>query len=124
MSTVDACDLTEDIESIEVLSGVAVVEITRIVEEDWNACFPSMPVKVSLRQMDGGRVKGLSPGDRVTMHVKFPKGYEVGDLLHVHLPASLSWVHGGAKVKSFSLDFEGEDELTCPLVVTEGLNGR
>ena len=36
----------------------------------------------------------------------------------------MSWIAGGGRVKKLSMDFEGKNELTVPLVVTGPIAGR
>ena len=36
----------------------------------------------------------------------------------------MSWIQGGGKVKQFSMDFEGRDELRIPLIVTSKIEGQ
>ena len=48
----------------------------------------------------------------------------MGDLVHVALPACMSWIHGGGRVKRFSIDFEGKDEVRVQIVVTAPIDGK
>ena len=44
--------------------------------------------------------------------------------MHVALPAALSWIEGGGKVKRFTRDFEGKSSVAVPLVVTGEIEGK
>jgi hypothetical protein len=118
-----AAQLSDTIESIEVLDGVAAVVVTRLHEEDWGAFAYDFPVKVSL-MANPDRFQHVTAGDRVELVVFLPDGYQAGDLVHVALPACLSWIQGGGKVKQFTLDFEGRDEVRIPLVVTSRIEDK
>ena len=124
MGSVDATRLQDQVETIEVLSGVVPVEVTRVHEEDWSRFSADLPVRIGFRDASGSRPGRLRVGDRVDLQVELPKGYQAGDLVHVALPASLSWIQGGAKVKRFTRDFEGKDSLTVPLAVTGAIDGK
>ena len=124
MSASEANALAQPIESIEVLEGVAAVEITSIKEDDWNVFEFAFPVRIGFRDRDHRKVDRFRAGDRVDLVISLPKGYRAGDLAHVSLPACMSWVEGGGKVKLFSMDFEGKDELVVPIIVTSKIKGR
>ena len=124
MDAAAAVSLADQVESVEVLEGCVPVEVTRIHEEDWSRYAGAFPIKVGFRGDGGGKVSRFRMGDRVDLKVELPKGYQAGDLLHVALPAAMSLIAGGARVKRFSLDFEGRSELSVPLVVTSGLQGK
>ena len=122
MSTTEATALDQPIESIEVLEGVAAVEVTSIKEDDWNVF--AFPIRVGFRDRDARKVERFRAGDRVDLVVSLPQGYQAGDLLHVSLPACMAWIEGGGKVKLFSMDFEGKDELVVPIIVTSKIKGQ
>lgn len=124
MSSSDAVKLTDQIETVEIVSGVVPVEVTRIHEEDWSRFKADLPLRVGFRDGDGKKVTKFRMGDRVDIQVELPKGYKAGDLVHVALPASLSWIEGGGKVKRFTKDFEGKSEVSVPLVVTGAIEGK
>jgi hypothetical protein len=124
MKTAEAVALKETIESIDVLDGVAMVEVTTIHVEDWSKMTADLQARVGFRDTAGRNMNRFRAGDRTEMSVSLPKGYRAGDLLHVCLPASMSWVHGGGRVKRFSVDFEGKSEVRVPLVVTAAIQGR
>jgi hypothetical protein len=124
MSTGDAAGLADQVESIEVLEGTASVEVTRIREEDWDHYTSGFPLRVGFRDPRDKKVNRFRMGDRVELLVNMPQGYKTGDLVHVCLPACMSWLQGGGKVKRFTMDFQGADELRIPLVVTSSIKGR
>lgn len=124
MSTAEAMALGDQVESVEVLDGVAAVEVSRIVEEDWDAFAAGVPVKVGFRDARDKRVKRFEMGDRVDLVVTLPGGYQAGDLLHVSLPGCMAWIQGGGKVKRFTMDFAGRSELRVPVVVTSAIDGK
>ena len=36
----------------------------------------------------------------------------------------MSWIHGGARVKRFTVDFAGKTELSVPVAVTSEIRGK
>ncbi len=124
MSASEANALDQQIESIEVLEGVAAVEITSIKEDDWNVFELAFPVRIGFRDRDSRKVDRFRAGDRVDLVISLPEGYRAGDLAHVSLPACMAWVEGGGKVKLFTMDFEGKNELIVPIIVTSKIKGR
>jgi hypothetical protein len=124
MTTHEATALGDQVESIEVVEGVTAVEVTRIHEEDWGSFSSDFPVRVGFRDSRGKRMKRFAMGDRTELAVSIPQGYQAGDLMHVSLPPCMSWLQGGGKVKRFTLDFEGNDELRVPVVVTSRFRGK
>ncbi|MEN8218052.1 MAG: hypothetical protein ABFS56_17125 [Pseudomonadota bacterium] len=112
------------IDSIEVLEGFAAVEVRRVYEENWGRYADNFPVSVDFRDAGDMRVEQVGAGDRIDLVVSLPEGCQTGDLVEVALPCSLSWTRGGSKVKRFTLDFEGQDELRIPLVVTSPIDGE
>lgn len=123
MASNDAVRLSDQVETIEVLEGFVPVEVSRIHEEDWSRFSADLPLRIGFRDGAGGGKTRFGMGDRVDLQVELPKGYQPGDLVHVALPASLSWIEGGGKVKRFTRDFEGSDRVTVPLVVTGEMAG-
>ena len=115
---------SENIESIEVKKGIVAVEVHQIHEEDWNKLKSTFPITVSFRNKRNRTISHFQQGKQVNLIVTLPKGYKIGDLLHVSLPACLSWIQGGGKVKQFSLDFAGKNNLSIPLVVTSKIAGK
>jgi hypothetical protein len=124
MDSAEAARLDDPAESIETIEGVVPVEVTRLVEEDWSRYSSDLPVKIGFRNAEGGKISRFAMGDRVDLSVSLPGGAKAGDLLHVALPAGMSWISGGARVKKFSRDFEGNSEITVPLVVTGRIEGK
>jgi hypothetical protein len=124
MTALEANQLTDNIESLEVLDGVAAVEIIRIHEENWESFAYHFPVKIGFRDSNGKTVKHFQAGERTELIVSLPNGYQMGDLIHVVLPPALSWIQGGGKVKLFTRDFEGKDEIKIPLIVTSKIEGK
>ena len=100
------------------------IEISRIHEEDWNRFEVGFPVRIGFRDANDKRKKRFRMGERAELVVTLPDGYQVGDLAHVSLPACLSWIRGGGKVKQFTMDFEGRDELRIPVIVTSKIEGQ
>jgi hypothetical protein len=123
MSALEATTLGERVETVEVLSGVAAVEVARILEEDWAAFAGGVPVKIGFRDGSDNRAGRFRMGDRVELVVSLSGGYQPGDLVHVSLPACMSWLHGGGKVKRFTVDFAGKDEVRVPVIVTGAIEG-
>lgn len=111
------------IESIEVLDGVAAIEVTRMIEEDWTAYAAGFAIKVGFRDSAGNPIRHFRTGNRADLVISLQDGYQEGDLLHIALPACMSWIRGGGKVKRFTLDFEGQDELHVPVIVTSAIHG-
>jgi hypothetical protein len=124
MTATEAAQLSVPIESIEVLEGVAAVEVTRCHEEDWGRFADNFPLNISFINASGLEVQQVRAGEWIELVILLPEGYQTGDLVHVALPACLSWIQGGAMVKHFSLDFEGKEELRIPLFVSSQIEGK
>jgi len=122
MTAIEAAQLKVPIESIEVLSGVAAVEVTRLHEEDWTRFADNFPIGIRFVNADNSEIQYVRAGDCIELVISLPKGYQTGDIVHVALPPCLSWIRGG--VKLFSLDFEGEEVLRIPLLVTSQIEGQ
>ena len=124
MTILEALQLSEPIESIEVLEGIAAVSVTRLIEEDWQQFTQQFPLKIEFRNNRDQKVTHFEAGERTDLVISLPDGYQSGDLVHVALPASLAWIQGGGKVKQFTRDFEGQDRLRIPLIVTSKIDGK
>ena len=118
MDLSEAIDLGDRVESVESIEGTVAVQALAIREEDWEEYGAGFEIRVGLRENGDRRPSLLQPGRRVDLVVGLEDGYRVGDLVHVDLPACLSWMRGGGLVKRFSVDFEGRDEIRIPLAVT------
>lgn len=123
LDTARAAALGGSVEQVRVLEGVAVVERTHLVVEDWATFRGGPAVTVGFRGPGGERRTRFERGERVDLVVRIAR-YTMGDILHVSLPACMTWVRGGARVKRLSLDFAGRTELVVPLVVTGEIHGR
>jgi len=125
MTLEEALTLTEPVTSVEVIEGVAAVEVTYLHTEDWEFFGQPFPITVDFRETDsaGKQKKRFALGNRLTLHITLPQGYRLGDLAHIVLPPCLSAIEGGAKVKRFTLDFAGRNQLQIPLLVTSKLQG-
>jgi len=95
-----------------------------IIEEDWHQFINQFPVQIEFRNSRNQKVTHFEAGGRIDLVISLPDGYQIGDLVHVALPACLSWIQGGGKVKRFTQDFEGKDELRIPLIVTSKIDGK
>ena len=80
MTALEATSSSDQVESIEVLDGVAAVEITRIHEEDWTRFEVGFPVRIRFRDANDKRKKRFRMGERAELVVTLPDGYQVGDL--------------------------------------------
>jgi hypothetical protein len=117
LATRDAAALEAPIREVGAVEGVAAVEVTRVIEEDWGRFLASVPVAVSLESA-GHASRRFTAGDAVDLRVRIESGYKDGDLLWVCLPDALSRIVGGGQVKRFSVDFAGQDEVVVPLAAT------
>jgi hypothetical protein len=125
MTLEEALTLEESLTSVEVIEGVAAVEVTYPHIEDWESFGQPFPIAVDFRETHSTskKKKQFTLGNRLTLQIVLPQGYRLGDIAHVVLPPCLSAIEGGAKVKRFSLDFAGQNELQIPLLVTSKLQG-
>jgi HPt (histidine-containing phosphotransfer) domain-containing protein len=125
MTLEEAFTLAEPVTSVEVVEGVTAVEVTYLHTEDWEFFGQPFPITVDFRETDsaGKQKKRFALGNRLTLHIALPQGYRLGDIAHVVLPPCLSAIEGGAKVKRFTLDFAGHNQLRIPLLVTSKLQG-
>ncbi|HLL52115.1 MAG TPA: hypothetical protein VK447_01130, partial [Myxococcaceae bacterium] len=104
---------------IEAVDGPLMVELERLREEDLNTSLRNdIPGTVRLERATAGRSGPMLPGERLELVVRLDAGYRAGDLLQVFLPPALAWLHGGVQAKGLVLDFEGQESLRVPLVVT------
>jgi hypothetical protein len=111
-------------EELAAVDAVVAVEVTRVVEERWDALATNVPLRVALEK-NGRPNRRLTVGDAVELRVQLEGGYKAGDLLWVCLPDSLSRLEGGAQLKRFSVDFCEKNELVVPLAATSTtLDGR
>ena len=106
----------DEMQSLFVLGGTALVELTTEVVEDWNAFRADLPVQVQLVSQETAN-GALYMGDTVELVVEVER-YEPGLLLHVCLPPALSRLQGGGEVKRFSVDFCGRKVVRVPLLAT------
>ena len=114
----EASKLADQVETVEVLNGVVAVEILRLREEDWSTYQGDFALRVGFRNEKGKITDRFQMGDRAELVVALTEGYRAGDLVHVDLPPAMAWIEGGGKVKRFSLDFEGKDEVRIPVIVS------
>jgi hypothetical protein len=106
-----------ELETIRAIQGVAAVEVTRFIEEDWGALRGDVSMRVWLEK-DGKPARDLATLDAVDLRVELKGGYKPGDLAWVCLPDALARIVGGGQIKRFSVDFKGRPDLTIPLAVT------
>ena len=124
MMAIEAACLNVPIESVEVLSGVAAVEVTQLYEEDWTRFADNFPISIRFVNANNSEIQHVKAGECIELVISLPRGYQTGDMVHVALPPCLSWIRGGAKLKLFSLDFKGEEVLRIPLLVTSHIEGQ
>lgn len=117
MSVREALDKKLEIKTLKVIEGVASVEVSKEIIEDWSKFSANVPMRLSL-QNDGQPAKSFTSGDSVDLHVVLEEGYKDGDLLWVCLPDALSRIVGGGQVKLFSIDFKGKNEVRISLAAT------
>ena len=102
---------------ISVEKGVALVEVTRLAEQDWSSFSATVPVHIDLHR-HGQNAWRCKPGDTLELIVRLEQACVTGDLVWVCLPDCLSRVVGGGQLKLFSVDFEGRQEVRIELAVT------
>jgi hypothetical protein len=124
MKANEAVALADQVESLEVHSGVVAVELNAIRTESWSELATGFSVRVGFRDGSGNKQRTFRQGDRTDLVVELPEGYQAGDLVHVALPAALSWMKGGGRVRQFTVDFEGETTVRVPLLVTGAIDGK
>jgi hypothetical protein len=111
----------QDFQELICREKLCLVQISKMVEEDWEQFDASVPMRLSLEK-DGRGGTSFTAGDSIDLKVELEDGYKVGDLVWVCLPDCLSRVMGGGQVKRFSVDFEGLNSITVPLAAT-GVTG-
>ncbi len=120
----DAASLKEfsnPIESIEVIEGCVLVELSQAVEHNWLDRTESMKITTDINnQTSNNKIKR---GDTIAMTITLDDGYVNGDLAYISLPAGLSWIQGGGRIKQFSIDFAGSNTIEVPLLVTSKISG-
>ncbi len=121
--TLEPSQFSGRIEYIKALDSFAAVEVIIVYEDDWNAFANAFPVKINFRNSKDKQIRAFKAGDRAELIVSLPDGYQNGDIVHVATPACMTWIQGGEKVKRFTLDFAGKNELRIPIVVTSKLKG-
>jgi hypothetical protein len=115
--TDQAALLPDAVHTLTARAGVTIVELTRLVEEDWDRLNATVPLQVTLETQGQARSQ-FTVGDAIDLHVRVPSGYVDGDLLWVCLPDALSWVMGGGQLKRFAVDLAGANEVRVPLAAT------
>ena len=118
MDLKEAITMGDRVESVEAVEATVAVQALAIREEDWEEYGAEFEVRVGLRENGSRRPSLLRPGRRVELVVALEDGYRSRDLVHVDLPACLSWLRGGGLVKRLTVDFVGRDEVRIPLAVT------
>jgi hypothetical protein len=124
MRCAEAAVLSDQVETLEVVSGVCIIELSAVRTERWSDYENSFGVRVGFRGPGGDKVRRFAAGDRAELVVELLEGYKSGDLVHVALPASLSWLKGGGKVQRFTVDFEGDTQVRVPVLVTGRIDGK
>jgi hypothetical protein len=114
MSLTEAVSYQGQIGSIKAVSGTIVVSYVVEEVEDWDAFHSNLPVEVSLEK-DHQPAQVTRVGDSLDLVISLPNGYQAGDLVHVLLPPSLVWIHGGAQVEQATLDLRGKSQIRIPL---------
>ncbi|MBI4861785.1 MAG: hypothetical protein HY815_16225 [Candidatus Riflebacteria bacterium] len=117
----EAAGLAGELEVVKAIGRSVLVEAEVLQQHDWTRFRSNLPVSVSIVNPQGARPPG--PGDRVELAIEIEK-YRTGDLAHVCLPAGLARIHGGGRVQSFTVDFEGNDRLRVPLAVVSAGPGQ
>lgn len=116
MALSDALVFQDEVQSITCLQGVAAVQVTSEIIEDWSTYKGQLSVKVRLERQ-GQIQQQFHVGDALDLVIQVPR-YEPGLLAHVCLPDALSRIAGGGQVKHFTLDFQEQNTLRVPLAVT------
>ncbi len=108
------------IESVEIIAGCALLQITQVVEHNWLSSSQTMKIST---QLNNDTQSKFNIGDTVSLKVNLDEGYVNGDLAYINLPAGISRIQGGGRVKQFSVDFAGADNIELPLLVTSKIEG-
>ena len=75
MTALDATSSSDQMESVEVLEGVAAVELTRVHEEDWNKYDVGFPVRVGFRDKSGNKATHFIPSAACAFYL-FIRGHQ------------------------------------------------
>ena len=102
--------------------GVLAIQVIRRREENWDQFLNGARVTAGFKR-NGEWVNSLNPGEELDLVMRIEDGYRVGDLCHICLPPSLSFVFGGGQVKVMAFDPEGKDEIAVPVAVTSSMRG-
>ena len=121
MTLTDALTHQGEVDSVTCVQGVAAVQVTSEIIEDWSTYKGQMSVEVRLEKQ-GQVQQQFNIGDAVDMVIQIPR-YEPGLIAHVCLPDALSRIVGGGQVKHFTLDFHEQNLLRVPLAVTGSAKG-
>lgn len=124
MSVSEAANSDEPLKSVDVTEGIVAVEMTKILEEDWGDFAHAFPLKIGFRDPSGKKVRRFKIGNRVDLVVSLREGYQPGDILHIALPDCLLRTEGDVRLKRFTVDFEGGDDLRIPVLVTSKIEGK
>jgi hypothetical protein len=109
----------ESSRALRAASGVVAVEVTRVIEERWDALRAEVPARFSLSLAGApAKTRVFRAGDAIDLTIELEEGYKPGDLVWVCLPDALSRVFGGGQIKRFSIDLEGRRAVTIPLAAT------
>ncbi|VAW76474.1 hypothetical protein MNBD_GAMMA12-3674 [hydrothermal vent metagenome] len=119
--TASLSDFSETIESVEVIEGCVLVELSQVVEHNWLDHTQSMKVTTNINNETSSNKKA-NMGDVISMKINLDDGYVNGDLAYISLPAGLSWIQGGGRIKQFSVDFAGANTIAIPLLVTSEIS--
>jgi hypothetical protein len=117
MALDEALRRSESVQSLRVLEGGVLVDVVRLVEEDWANLPNAVPIAVTLSQYGVQRTQ-FRTGESLELSVELLSGYHDGDIVCVCLPDALSRLTGGGQIKCFSEDFRGEPKLRIPLAAT------
>ena len=99
----------EEIQTLEVLEGLAVLQATSERQENWLEMTPTVEL---MAEFDPALAQ---PGQTVTLQCSYEGGYQPGDLLWLALGDGLLRLEGGSQLKWFSQDFAGLDFLSVEL---------
>jgi hypothetical protein len=121
MALHDAITSPEEVQSVTCVAGVAALQLTSEVVENWSAYKGQLAVEVRLERQ-GQVQEQFRVGDTLDLVIQVPR-YEPGLLAHVCLPDALSRIVGGGQVKHFALDFQERNILRIPLAVTTSTSG-
>jgi hypothetical protein len=117
LSLLQAQDLQTNPRQIQCLEGIALVEVKRLIVEDWHSLATNLQIRVALEK-DGIPIAQAKPGDAFDLVVTIENGYSPGDLLWVCLPDVLSYIANGGQLKRFAIDFQEQSTLRIPIAAT------